>query len=70
MYVWYTANDRGVRDARGPAGGGADSDAGQAQHLVPRVRRQAPGGRGAQPAQHDRGGARERAAAAGTVPTI
>lgn len=61
----YTANHRGVRDPRGAAGGGAGGDAGQAQHVVPRVRRQAAGGRRAQPALHDHGGARERARAAG-----
>ncbi|CAH0405128.1 unnamed protein product [Chilo suppressalis] len=58
------ANDRGVRDARGAAGGGAGGDSRQAQHLVPRVRRQAPGGRGPQSALHDHGGAGERARAA------
>lgn len=60
-----TANDRGIRYARRPASRGADRDARQAEHVIPRVRRQATRGRGAQPALHDHGRARERARAAG-----
>lgn len=62
-----SANDRGVRDPRGSAGGGAGGDPRQAEHLLQGVRSQAAGGRCAEPALYDHGGTRERAGAAGTT---